>query len=306
MNDLRVTATTALTPVVWGTTYLVATGFLPDERPLLAAAMRALPAGLLLVAFFRRLPKGDWWWKVGVLGALNIGLFFALLFVAAYRLPGGVAATVGAVQPLVVSALAWPLLAERFSRSKAVAGVLGVSGVWLLVSRGEAALDPVGLAAALGAAISMASGVVLTKRWGRPAPLLLFTGWQLVAGGLLLAPLALVFEGPPPRLGLTEAAGFVYLGLVGTVFAYALWFRGIERLPASAVSFLSLLSPLVATALGFLVLGETLTPTQLLGALTVFAGVLLGQKAASGPTMAEGETHQPVEAAERREYVHAR
>lgn len=70
-----------------------------------------------------------------------------------------------------------------------------------------------GLAAALGAAISMASEVVLTKRWGRPAPLLLFTGWQLGAGGLLLAPLALVLEGPPPRLGLTDAAGFVYLGL---------------------------------------------------------------------------------------------
>ncbi len=152
-------------------------------------------------------------------------------------------------------------------------------------------MDPLGLAAAVGAAVSMATGVVLTKRWGRPAPLLLFTGWQLVAGGLLLAPLALVFEGPPPPLDLTEAAGFVYLGLVGTVFAYALWFRGIERLPASAVSFLSLLSPVVATAIGFLVLDETLTPTQILGALTVFAGVLLGQKAATGgPKKAPGES----------------
>ena len=304
---MRVTVTTALTPIVWGTTYLVTTGFLPDERPLLAAAMRALPAGLLLVAVFRRLPVGGWWWRVGVLGALNIGLFFALLFVAAYRLPGGVAATVGAVQPLVVSALAWPLLAERFSRRKAVAGVLGVSGVGLLVLQGETGLDPVGLGAALGAAVSMASGVVLTKRWGRPAPLLVFTGWQLVAGGLLLAPLALVFEGPPPPLNTTEAAGFVYLGLFGTLFAYALWFRGVERLPASAVSFLSLLSPVVATALGFVVLGETLTPTQLLGALTVLAGILLGQKAAtSGPAGTKGETRPAVDAAGRGEYAHAR
>ena len=237
---------------------------------------------------------------------MNIGLFFALLFVAAYRLPGGVAATVGAVQPLVVSALAWPLLAERFSRKKAVAGLLGVSGVGLLVLRGEAGFDPVGLAAALGAAISMASGVVLTKRWGRPAPLVLFTGWQLVAGGLLLVPLALVFEGPPPRLDLTEAAGFVYLGLVGTVFAYVLWFRGLERLPASAVSFLSLLSPVVATALGFVVLDETLTPAQLLGALTVFAGVVLGQRASAAGSARTEETRQTVEVREGRRYAHAR
>ncbi len=305
MDRLKVTATTALTPVVWGTTYLVATEFLPDGRPLLAATMRALPAGLLLVAAFRRLPVGAWWWKVGVMGALNIGLFFALLFVAAYRLPGGVAATVGAVQPLVVAALAWPFLAERLSRGKVVAGVLGVSGVGLLVLRGEAELDPLGLAAALGAAVSMASGVVLTKRWGRPAPLLLFTGWQLVAGGLLLAPLALVFEGVPPRLDLTEVAGFVYLGVVGTLVAYALWFRGIERLPASAVSFLSLLSPVVATAAGFVVLGEGLTPTQLLGALAVFAGVLLGQRAtaASQPT---GATRPRPVPGESRGYAHVR
>ena len=124
---------------------------------------------------FRRLPNGGWWWRAFVLGTLNIGLFFALLFVAAYRLSGGVAATVGAVQPLVVSLLAWPLLGERFSRKKAAAGFLGALGVGLLVLRGEAALDPVGLAAALAGTLSMATGVVLTKRWGRPAPLLVFT-----------------------------------------------------------------------------------------------------------------------------------
>ena len=52
---------TALTPVVWGTTYAVTTELLPPGRPLLAAALRALPAGLLLVALTRRLPSGHWW-----------------------------------------------------------------------------------------------------------------------------------------------------------------------------------------------------------------------------------------------------
>ena len=279
----------AVAPVAWGTTYLVATELLPDGRPMLAAAMRALPAGLILLVAFRRLPRGAWWWRAFVLGTLNIGLFFALLFVAAYRLPGGVAATVGAVQPLAVSVLAWPLLGERLSRRKAVAGSLGVLGVGLLVLRGTAALDPLGLAAALAGTLSMASGVVLTKRWGRPAPLLVFTAWQLVAGGLFLAPLAYLLEGPPPGMNLANGAGFLYLGLIGTALAYALWFRGIGRLPASSVSFLGLLSPVVATALGFLVLGEALTPAQLLGASLVFAGVLLGQWA--------GKADAPKEAA---------
>jgi probable blue pigment (indigoidine) exporter len=130
--------------------------------------------------------------------------------------------TVGAVQPLAVSLLAWPLLGERLSRTKALAGAVGVLGVGLLVLRGTAALDPLGLAAALAGTLSMAAGVVLTKRWGRPAPLLVFTSWQLVAGGLFLAPLAYLLEGPPPAMSPTNVAGFLYLDLIGTALAYAL------------------------------------------------------------------------------------
>src|SRR3712207_787212 len=74
---------TALTPAVWGTTYAVTAEFLPPGRPLLAGVLRALPAGLLLLAVTRRLPRGSWWWRSAVLGALNIGVFFALLFAAA-------------------------------------------------------------------------------------------------------------------------------------------------------------------------------------------------------------------------------
>ena len=130
---------TVLAPVAWGSTYVVATEMLPAGRPLLAAAMRALPVGLLLVVIFGRLPRGSWWWRSFVLGSLNIGIFFALLFVAAHRLPGGVAATAGAVQPLFVAFLAGPLLGERLSAGKVVAGVLGVTGVALLVLRAGAA-----------------------------------------------------------------------------------------------------------------------------------------------------------------------
>lgn len=103
LSVLAVTARTAITPAVWGTTYIVATEFLPDGRPMLAACVRALPVGLIFVLWSRRLPTGAWWWRAALLGMLNIGAFFALLFVAAFRLPGGVAATAGAIQPLVAA-----------------------------------------------------------------------------------------------------------------------------------------------------------------------------------------------------------
>ena len=276
-------ASTAVAPAVWGTTYLVTTELLPDDRPLLAAVARALPAGLLLLAVTRRLPRGVWWWRALVLGALNIGGFFALLFVAAHRLPGGVAATLGAVQPLLVVVLAAGLLGEAVTRRRVLAGALGAGGVALLVLRAEALLDPVGVAAALGGAVAMALGVVLTGRWGRPVPLLALTAWQLTAGGLLLLPLALAVEGPPPALDAPAVIGYGYLTTVGTALAYALWFRGITTLPVASTAFLGLLSPVVATAAGWAVLGQDLTGAQLLGAAVVLAAVLTAQTAAARP-----------------------
>ena len=264
--------------MIWGTTYLVTTELLPPGRPLLAAVVRALPAGLALVALTRRLPQGIWWWRALVLGALNIGAFFALLFVAAYRLPGGVAATIGALQPLLVAALASGLLGERLSLRTTIAGAAGVAGVSLLVLRAGARLDGIGVTAAVLGALVMATGIVLSKRWPSPAPLLATTGWQLVAGGLLLLPVAFFVEGPPPEaLSAANLAGYGYLSIIGSALAYALWFRGIRALSPTNVTFLGLLSPLVATALGWLALGQKLTAVQAVGALVVFAALVVVQ-----------------------------
>jgi len=269
---------TALAPLAWGTTYVVTTELLPAGRPLLAGVLRALPAGLVLAAVSRRRPVGAWWAKAAVLGTLNIGAFFALLFVAAYRLPGGVAATLGAIQPLVAAALAAALLRERLRPHVALAGVLGVVGVALLVLRAGAQLDGLGVLAGLAGATAMAGGVVLTKRWGRPVPLLTFTAWQLVAGGLVLLPVAVAAEGPPPALTGANALGYLWLATAGTGVAYSLWFRGIERLPVARVSLLGLLSPVVATVTGWLVLDQHLTPVQLGGAALVLGALWLGQQ----------------------------
>lgn len=266
-----------LAPMVWGSTYLVTTELLPAGRPLLDTVLRALPAGLVLLALSRTLPTGSWWWRSLVLGTLNIGAFNALLFFAAYRLPGGIAATLIAFQPLAVAALAVGLLGERLSARRVLAGLAGVLGVGLLVLRSDAELDAVGIAAALVAAASMATGVVLTQRWGRPGGVLPFAAWQLTAGGLVVAPVALAIEGGPPAFDAGNLIGFAYLSLIGAALTFPLWFRGIAQLSAAVASFLALLSPLVAALLGAVVLGQGLTPWQGVGFVIVLASVLAGQ-----------------------------
>lgn len=270
---------TALAPAIWGSTYIVTTEFLPDGYPITVAMLRALPAGLLLLLLVRQLPQGHWWGKVLVLGALNFSIFWWMLFVAAYRLPGGVAATVGALQPLIVLALARMVLGSPIRILAVLAAIAGMGGVALLILTPDAALDPIGIVAGLAGAASMAAGTVLTRHWQPPVSPLTFTAWQLTAGGVLLLPVAMLAEPALPTLTLANGLGLTYLGLIGAAFTYLLWFRGIARLEPSVVSPLAFLSPMTAVILGWSLLGQHLGTLQIAGIAIVLASVWLSQHA---------------------------
>ncbi|MDX1725876.1 MAG: EamA family transporter [Pseudomonas sp.] len=272
---------TALAPAIWGSTYIVTTEILPPDRPFTAALLRALPAGLLLVLYSRHLPRRSEWPRVLVLAALNIGFFQALLFVAAYRLPGGLAAVVGAIQPLLMMGLVWSMDRQRPASLAVAASVVGIAGMAALLLAPGASGDPIGIAAAFVGTACMASGTYLTRRWRPTVPLLAFTGWQLLIGGLLLLPVAWLIDPPLPQLSPVQWLGYAYLSLFGALLAYVLWFRGIARLAPVAVSSLGLLSPLVAVLLGWALLGQSITGVALLGLIAVLGSILAVQWAAA-------------------------
>jgi probable blue pigment (indigoidine) exporter len=273
--------TTALAPAIWGSTYIVTTELLPPDRPFTAALLRALPAGLLLVLLCRRLPGRCEWGRLAVLSALNIGFFQAFLFIAAYRLPGGLAAVIGAIQPLLVMGLAWTLDRRQPASLAVFAAVLGVIGMAALLLSPGAAWDPTGIAAALAGAACMAAGTYLARRWRTNLPVLAFTGWQLLTGGLMLAPVAWIVDPALPTLSVSQVLAYAYLSIVGALLAYALWFRGIARLSPVAVSSLGLLSPLMAVVLGWVLLGQAMTGVSLVGLLMVLGSILAVQWATS-------------------------
>lgn len=279
MNRYWALFLTALAPIVWGSTYLVTTEMLPAGMPLTLAMLRALPAGLLLLLFLRKLPQGIWWGRVLILGILNFSLFWWLLFISAYPLPGGVAATVGAIQPLIVLFLSRWLLSSSLSSISIFAALSGIFGVAILLLTPSAALDLTGIIAGLAGAFSMAAGTVLSRRWQPPVSALTFTSWQLTAGGLVLLPFALLLEPALPSLSLLNIAGLSYLTLIGGALTYALWFRGLAILGPSSVASLGFLSPMSAVILGWLWLDQQLSSLQLLGMLVILLSVWGSQKA---------------------------
>jgi probable blue pigment (indigoidine) exporter len=281
-STLRWALVAAIAPVAWGSTYIVTAQLLPPESPLWGSVLRALPAGLLLLALparetGRRLPRGAWWWRSAVLGVLNVGAFFILIYLAAQLLPSSLAAMLMATSPAVMMLLAWPLLRERPHILSLLGAALGFGGVALMLATGTASANPGGVIASLAAMAMSSVGFVLTKRWGGGVPLLSLTAWQLTAGGLAIVPIALLAEGLPPQLAGPELLGFAYVSLIATALAYAAWFSALRHLSAGAVGLMGLLNPVTGVALGALIAGESFTALQVLGMGIVLLGIALGQ-----------------------------
>jgi len=153
-------------------------------------------------------------------------------------------------------------------------------------------LDPVGVAAGLVGAASMACGTVLSRRWQPSVSPLTFAAWQLTAGGALLLPVALLSEPPLPALTRTNIVGFAYLCLIGAAFTYIIWFRGVSLLEPSVVASLGFLSPLTAVLLGWQVLDQRLSAMQITGMVIVVGSVWLSQRAQNASRFVPAKIHK--------------
>ncbi|MFJ3794856.1 EamA family transporter [Streptomyces sp. NPDC090088] len=290
---LRRRALTAVAPVAWGANYYVTHQFLPADRPLYGAALRALPAGLVLLAVCRQRPRGAWWWRSAVLGLLNVSVFFVLVYAASQLLPTSIASTVMALSPLAMMLIAWALVAERPGTAHLAGAAIGLAGVCLMLLTGADGVSVPGILASAAAMLVSSFGHILTKRWSAGTDVLASTAWQLTAGGLFLLPVAAAMEGPPPALSPAALLAFGYVTLIATALAFVAWFTGLRHLPAGTVGLIGLLNPLTGVLLGTAVAGEVLTGRQLCGLVLVLAGVVLGRPART-------EVRKPTPASARR------
>ncbi|TCC22948.1 DMT family transporter [Kribbella speibonae] len=275
-DTFRWSLVTAIAPIAWGTNYFVTHEYLPAGHPLYGAVLRALPAGLLLLALARRLPRGAWWWRSLLLGICNMGAFFALIYLASQLLPVSLASTIMSAAPFTMALFAWGLLAERPTAQVLIGATAGIAGVVLLLGAASTSVDLRGVAASAAALTMSSCGYVLAKKWGRASEgPLATTSWQLIAGGLVLIPFAVVVEGAPPHLDGPAVAGFAYVGLIATALAFTAWFAGLRRLPAATVGLIGLLNPVTGVLLGLLFSGDVLTLRQIGGLALVLLGITL-------------------------------
>ena len=296
---------TLLAPISWGTTYIVTTEFLPGGQPLTVAALRVLPASVLLIGVgtvrSRWRPRGRVEWRRHTLIALfNFALFFPLLIAATYRMPGALVSAAGGLQPLFVATIAHLLFRRPTSRRELLTGLTAAVGVALVVGIGTVSFDMLGVLATAAATASFGLSVVLTKHFPAPPDRIAATGWQLGLSALVLVPSAIVTEGFPTISTGAEVFGHSYLSLIATGVAFIFWFSGVQRLPTHVPPLLGLAAPLTGAAIGWAFLGEALNTVQIAGFFLTVGAISFGVQPSRPrlePCPPPAQTPIPVEAA---------
>lgn len=291
--------------IIWGTTYLGISVSLESMPPALMGGIRWMIAGLLLAGYLVatgvKLPPPSRWGSIAVLGFLllflgNGGVVFAEQYVTS-----GLAAVLVASSPFWMSGVEAALPGgERLTRNAIVGLLIGFSGIVILVWPDLAVAGGnrqfvAGVIALQVAALGWALGSSYSKRNGRSENVLGTTAYQMLAGGLMLT-LAGTVRGEWSELFFTgrTLAALTYLSTIGAIGGFVAYTYALRHLPISFVSLYAYINPIIAVALGILLLGEPFTTRMATAAALVLAGVAFVRWApVSRPARVEDESREP-------------
>jgi drug/metabolite transporter (DMT)-like permease len=272
----------ALLCAIWGSTWWAIRLCLADQPPLTSAGLRFLLASAamaLVVRGLRRLdqapPPPTWLWLVA--GGTNFAGSYGILYVAEQTVPSGLAAVLWSVFPLLMALAGTLWLGERLRPRQQLGFVVSFAGI-VTVFAGD--LDAGGSTGAalllLGSPLVSAAGTVLIKRYGAGTSSLQLNRNGMAFGAVLLTLAALLREDPlamPWSWQGTLALG--YLALFGTALTFGVYFWLLQRVPASQLSLVSYVTPVLAVLLAALVGDGSTGPLLWLGTTLVVLGVAL-------------------------------
>jgi DME family drug/metabolite transporter len=268
-----------LAAVLWGTVGTTQTFLTDGINPLTVAMMRSAVGGgtlLFIAILMRKIKFRHWAWKYTFFAALSMALFQPLFF-SSVRLTGvaiGTVVTIGS-SPVFAGLIDWLYFKNKPTRTWGVATLLAIVGcVLLFVNKGEATVNPVGIALALCAGTAFAiythvSKALMEKEEALPAVAMTFS-----ISALLLCPISLVYG----IEWVGQSANWLplaFMGVFGTSIAYLLFLTGLQKISSSSAVTLSLGEPLTAAILGVFLVGEYLSVTAWIGVAMLLGGILV-------------------------------
>ncbi len=248
----------------WGTTYAVTQYTLAGWPPLLLGALRALPAGLILLALKPTFPSRENWKPLITIGIVNIAAFFSLIFVMALTLPSAIAGVGMISVPVFAMAFHWIFNRSAPSKMHLTSGLLLVLLAWLLFDPKSIVLSPIGLIAMLAAISCIIFGSQLTKTLGGKIDWWTVLTWQLIIGGVALTLVTLIhgLVNPEPYLeaiasvNTTNVVGLVWITVLNTAFSYSLYVWLLQRMSIVDFTFGGIANPIAGIVCGGLLMNE--------------------------------------------------
>jgi len=287
-NDNRIDARDwsllAVLSILWGGSFFFNGVALRELPPLTLVFLRVVLGAAILLPLLRMqgisFPKGVAGWKPFlVIGLLNNVIPFSLIVIGQTFIPSGLASILNATTPLF-TVMVMAAAREEALQMRRVAGVaLGLLGVIILRGWGIETRpgQGFGILLCLGGALSYGFAALAARRLLKDSPPLGTAAFQLMASTVMMAIVAGVVEQPwhLPIPGLTTWLAVLGLAGLSTALAYIVFFQIIRRSGATNVMLVTLLIPVTAILLGWLVLGEPISAREIAGAIVIGSALLV-------------------------------
>jgi drug/metabolite transporter (DMT)-like permease len=275
--------------VLWGGSFFFNGVVLKELPPLTVVLLRVALAAMILLPVLRayqiRFPVGLSGWKpFFAIALLNNVLPFSLIVIGQTYIPSGLASILNATTPLFTVMVMAAAGDEKLHARRVVGVVTGLIGVIILHGHDLRGQDPdfqsgegVGILLCLAAAFSYGLSALYARRKLSNSPPLATATFQLLASALMMTIVAAVFERPwqLPMPGVTTWLATIGLSALSTALAYIVFFQILRRSGSTNVMLVTLLIPVTAILLGYLVLGESISLREMIGALVIGSALLL-------------------------------
>jgi drug/metabolite transporter (DMT)-like permease len=272
--------------LIWGSTWIVIKIGLNDLPPIGFAGIRFFLATLILlpVLYIRKIPlpkTADEWRLLAITGVLQFSINYSLIFWGEQYISSGLTAVLQASISIFGLLLAWIFLPhEHITKTKIAAVMLGIAGVAVIFWDQLAVQDAtafMGSVAIVIAAYTASQAAILVKAKGgglHPATMLF---GQMLCGLPPVIVYSLMVEGNPLNYHWTwqAIAAVLYLTLVGTIAAFWLFYWLLEKVESTFAMMISVVTPLIAVILGWLILDERMPPQTFVGGLLILASIAL-------------------------------
>ena len=273
--------------IIWGTTFLAIAFALRTIPAFFSGGARFLIAGGLMYAWLRlREPRPFSGLQIGgsiLIGVLMTGIGNGFVVWAQTGLPSGITALFVGALPVATLLLDWLFFSRRAPTPQSALGVaIGLAGVVVLTAHTHSiagSVRPVHVIAVLTAELAWSAGTLLQRRYVSAARVMNFVCLQMLAGAvfqLLMGCIDREWIGfVPAHMSMQSVLAVLYLVVFGSLVAVNCYSFLVAHVPAQKVTTYALVNPVIALALGAIVLGEKITPAAILSAILVLVGVAL-------------------------------